>query len=193
MTRLRLISPADPATPPAGTPSVPARPETQPGTPIEIDELFQLYAADVAARGLSMLGKPDEADDLVQDVFLRAFRALGGLADPRLARPWLMAIAVREALRRLKKRRLSRLWLAGGDFDFEQLAAPTAAPDVKLQVGRLFRALDALSPELRIAWVLRYLESETTEAVAEQCGWSLSTTKRRIAAAQQHLSKRLGP
>jgi RNA polymerase sigma-70 factor (ECF subfamily) len=194
LTRLRLISPTDPEAPaePLPAAAAPVRPGAEPGVPVDIDELFQLYAADVAARGLSMLGNPDEADDLVQDVFLRAFRALGSLAEPRLARPWLMAIAVREALRRLKKRRLSRLWLAGADFDFEQLAAPTAAPDVKLQVGRLFRALDALSPELRIAWVLRYLEAETTEAVAEQCGWSLSTTKRRIAAAQQTLSKRIG-
>ena len=199
MTRLRLISPADPHAPAGALPTspVPARlgaePGTEPGAPVDIDDLFQLYAADVAARGLSMLGNPDEADDLVQDVFLRAFRALGGLADARLARPWLMAIAVREALRRLKKRRLSRLWLAGSDFDFEQLAAKTASPEVKLQVGRLFRGLDALSPELRIAWVLRYLESETTESIAEQCGWSLSTTKRRLAAAQQSLSKRMGP
>jgi RNA polymerase sigma-70 factor, ECF subfamily len=195
LTRLRLISPAHPQAQAGGLPTLPApeRPGVGPGVPVDIDELFQLYAADVAARGLSMLGNPDEADDLVQDVFLRAFRALGGLADAHLARPWLMAIAVREALRRLKKRRLSRLWLAGNDFDFEQLAAKTASPEIKLQVGRLFRALDALSPELRIAWVLRYLESETTESIAEQCGWSLSTTKRRIAAAQQALSKRMGP
>jgi RNA polymerase sigma-70 factor (ECF subfamily) len=186
LTRLRLI----PASQPEGR--SPPVPEGGAGAPVDIDELFQLYAADVAARGVSMLGNPDEADDLVQDVFLRAFRALGNLADPRLARPWLMAIAVREALRRLKKRRLSRLWFAGGDFDFEQLAAPTASPDVKLQVGRLFRALDTLAPELRVAWVLRHLECETAEAVAAQCGWSLSTTKRRIAEAQNRIAKGMG-
>ncbi len=190
--RLRLIAPpSGQALPPDASA---ARPDAAaPTAPyVHIDDLFRRYAPDVAARGVSMLGNRDEADDLVQDVFLRAFRALGSLADPELARPWLLAIAVREALRRLKRRRLSRLWFVGNDFDFEQLAAPTATPDLKLQVGRLFRALDGLSPELRIAWVLRHLECETTEAVAAQCGWSLSTTKRRIATAQQQLSRQVG-
>ncbi len=138
-----------------------------------------------------MLGSPAEADDLVQEVFLRAFRAIGHLSDQGAIRPWLLTIAVRESLRRLKKRRLSRLWFAGGEeeLDFEALAAPEASQEVKLEVGRLFRLLERLTPELRTAWVLRYLEGETTEAVALQCGWSLSTTKRRIASAHQKVLK----
>jgi RNA polymerase sigma-70 factor (ECF subfamily) len=160
---------------------------------LNIDDVFQMYAADVAARGLAMLGSPDEADDLVQDVFLRAFRAIGNLTNRDAVRPWLMTIAVREALRRLKQRRLSRFFQGSQEFDFEQLAAPGASQDVKLEIGRLFRVLDRLSPELRVAWVLRHLEGETTEKVAIQCGWSLSTTKRRIARAHARVLKGLGP
>jgi len=155
----------------------------------DLDQVFRLYAPQVAARGLAMLGSADEADDLVQEVFLRAFRAIGHLSDREAVRPWLLTIAVREGLRRLKKRRLSRLWFPTEDFDFERLAAPQASQEVKLQVGRLFRVLEQLPAELRVAWVLRYLECETTDAVATQCGWSLSTTKRRIAAAQEKVLK----
>ncbi len=160
--------------------------------PLDFDRLFQLYATDVAARGVAMLGSPDEADDLVQEVFLRAYRALGSLTDPAAVKPWLMTIAVREGLRRLKRRRLSRLWLPGQDFDFERLADPGAPQDVKLQIGRLFRVLDKLAAELRVAWVLRHLECETTEKVAELCGWSLSTTKRRLNTAHEQVTKRMG-
>lgn len=162
------------------------------GVTAEIDHAFRMYAPDVATRGLAMLGSAEEADDLVQDVFMRAFRAIGDMTDPAALRAWLMTIAVREALRRLKKRRLSRLWFGAEDLDFEALADPSASQEIKLQTGRLFRVLDRLPAELRIAWVLRHLEQETTETVARECGWSLSTTKRRLAAAHERVVKGLG-
>ena len=158
----------------------------------EVDRAFRMYAPDVAARGLVMLGSVEEADDLVQDVFMRAFRAIGNLTDPAAVRAWLLTIAAREALRRLKKRRLGRLWFGGQDVDFEALADPGASQEIKLQIGNLFRVLDRLPPDLRVAWVLRYLESETTESVAAECGWSLSTTKRRIAQAHERVLKGMG-
>ena len=64
----------------------------------DLDQVFRLYAPQVAARGLAMLGSADEADDLVQEVFLRAFRAIGHLSDREAVRPWLLTIAVREGL-----------------------------------------------------------------------------------------------
>lgn len=158
----------------------------------ELDRAFRMYAPEVAARGLVMLGSSEEADDLVQDVFVRAFRAIGKLTDPAAIRMWLLTIAVREALRRLRKRRLSRLLFGRPEVDFEALADPGASQDIKLQIGNLFRELEQLPPDLRVAWVLRYFENETIESVAAQCGWSLSTTKRRVTNAHALLMKRLG-
>ena len=139
-----------------------------------------------------MLGNAEEADDLVQDVFVRAFRNIGKLSEPAAVRVWLLTFTVREALRRLRKRRLSRLLLGRPEVDFESLADPSAPADVKLQIVNLFRELERLPTDLRVAWVLRHLENETTESVAAQCGWSHSTTKRRITEAHARLLKELG-
>jgi RNA polymerase sigma-70 factor (ECF subfamily) len=164
----------------------------EPAPGLDIDELFRKYAADIASLGLAMLGKKDEADDLVQEVFLRAFRGIKNLRDPTRIRPWLMTVAVREGRTRLRRRKLSRLWLGAEDFDFEQIAAPGSSAEEKIQITRLFRVLEGLGVDLRLAWVLRYLQSETAESVAEQCGWSLSTTKRRIRAAHDKVLKGMG-
>ncbi len=186
LPRLRLIRPD-------GSPeNVAAAPLAEPGparasSHDEVARAFRMHAAAIAARGMVMLGSAEEADDLVQEVFLRAFRAIGSLSDPAAVRSWLLTIAAREALRRLRKRKFSRLFWGTHDVDFESLADPSASQEIKLQIGTLFRALDRLPAELRVAWVLRYLENATSEAIAAECGWSLSTTKRRIAKAQDHV------
>ncbi len=191
LPRLRLIRPdGAPATGGAGPDALSSPAPTSAHD--EVDRAFRMHAADVAARGLVMLGSAEEADDLVQEVFMRAFRAIGSLTDPAAVRSWLLTIAVREALRRLKKRKLSRLFAGLQDLDFEALADPSASQEIKLQIGSLFRVLDSLPAELRVAWVLRYLENATTETVAAECGWSLSTTKRRIAQAQERVLKAMG-
>jgi RNA polymerase sigma-70 factor (ECF subfamily) len=178
---LRLVTPDHEAVPVPG-----------PAASLDIDEVFRKYAADIASLGLAMLGKKDEADDLVQEVFLRAFRGIKNLRDPTRIRPWLMTVAVREGRTRLRRRKLSRLWWGAEDFDFEQIAAPGSTTEDKIQITRLFRVLEGLGVDLRLAWILRYLQSETAEAVAEQCGWSLSTTKRRIRAAHEKVLKGMG-
>jgi RNA polymerase sigma-70 factor (ECF subfamily) len=160
-------------------------------SPIGIEELFRRHAASIASLGLAMLQSVEEADDLVQDVFMRAFRALDRLEDPEGARPWLMTIAVRLARTRLRRRKLTRLLFRVEEPDFEQVASPGALPEHRDLVKRLQLILDKMPVELRIAWVLRYVQAETVQSVAELCGWSLSTAKRRIQDAHERVSKKL--
>lgn len=163
----------------------------EPDQALGIEELFRRHASAVAALGLSILQSPEEADDLVQDVFLRAWRAIDRLGNRDEAKPWLMTIAIRVARTRLRRRKLSRILFGLDQQDFEQIAAPGAQPEHRDLVRRLYVILDKLPVELRIAWVLRYVQAETVESVAELCGWSLSTAKRRIQAAQTRVTAKL--
>jgi RNA polymerase sigma-70 factor (ECF subfamily) len=56
---------------------------------------------------------------------------------------------------------------------------------------RIYRLLDELPANERLAWTLRHIEGEQVEAVASLCGCSLATAKRRIAAAQTFLARTL--
>jgi len=159
--------------------------------PLGIEELFRRHAPAVASLGLSMLQSVEEADDLVQDVFLKAWRALDRLEDREAARPWLMTIAIRLARTRLRRRKLTRLLFRVDDQDFEQFAAVSALPEHRDTLKRIYGILDLLPVELRIAWVLRHVQEETVQSVAELCGWSLSTAKRRLQVADARVTARL--
>jgi RNA polymerase sigma-70 factor (ECF subfamily) len=56
----------------------------------------------------------------------------------------------------------------------------------------VYRALDRLGTAERLAWTLRHVEGERLDAVAQLCGCSLATAKRRIAAANAHVRKLTG-
>ena len=72
----------------------------------ELTELFRRYAPYVSTIGLRLLGRDDELDDLVQDVFIEAQRGLHGLRAPDAIKGWLARITVRRATRRLRARRV---------------------------------------------------------------------------------------
>jgi len=77
------------------------------------------------------------------------------------------------------------------DTEFERVPAASVSPEHRDMVRRLYGVLDRLPVDLRIAWVLRHVQEETVPSVAELCGWSLSTAKRRIQAAEERVTKRL--
>ncbi len=169
----------------------PARTPPAPGYPLGIEELFRRHAPAIASLGVAMLQSVEEADDLVQDVFVRAWRALERLEDREGARPWLMTIAIRLARTRLRRRRLTRLLFRMDEPEFDRIAAPSVLPEHREMVNKLYGILDKIPVELRIAWVLRHVQEETVQSVAKLCGWSLSTAKRRIQAADGRVARGL--
>lgn len=158
---------------------------------LSMEDLFRLHAPAVSAVGLAMLQNAEEADDLVQDVFLRAFRALDRLRNREEAKPWLMTIAIRLARTRLRRRKRTTLLFLPEEPDFDAIAATAVQPEHRELLAQLANILEKLPPELRVAWVLRYVQSETVEGVAAIRHWSLSTAKRRIRAANDRVLSRL--
>lgn len=179
---------------------VPAAPESAPepssGAPVrapgDLDGAFRLYGRYVGYIALRILGRPDEVEDLVQEVFLDAHQGIGTLRDPGALKGFLATLTVRKASRALKRRKVRRFFGFDEGFDYTQIADRRASPDERALVGEVYRMLDELPAEQRAAWVLRYVEGEKVERVAEMCGCSLATVKRRIAAAQATLHSELG-
>lgn len=159
--------------------------------PASVDALFRMYARYVGTIGVRILGRQDEVDDLVQDVFLDAHRGLRTLREPEAIKGWLATLTVRKARRRLRARRVRDFFGLGHDVDYELLAGPEASPAERAQVAELYRLLDRASAEERLAWSLRYLSGEPLERVAELCECSLATAKRRIAVVQVLLREEL--
>lgn len=154
------------------------------------EELFRRFSAHVARIGFRLLGREDEVDDLVQDVFLVAFKQRDQLRDPYAIKGWLSTIAVRTARRRLRMRRV-RNFVGMDTPQAQALPQPGSTPEENALLARVYTLLDQVSVDKRLAWTLRYVEGERLERVAERCGCSLATAKRRIAATHQFLQAEL--
>jgi RNA polymerase sigma-70 factor (ECF subfamily) len=152
--------------------------------PHDFDTLFRRFAPYVGRIALSVLGAADEVDDIVQEVFVIAHRHLGSVRERSAIKAWLSRVTVREAARRLRRRRLRRiLGVARDAADSPHLADHGATPEQRAMLLSIYRVLDGLPTAERLAWTLRHVEGERLEVVAQLCGCSLATAKRRIAAA----------
>src|SRR6185503_898801 len=120
------------------------------------EALFRRYARLALGLAYRILPSDADIDDLVQDSFLYAFERLGGLSNPQAFHAWLSSIVVRTAGKRLRRRRLQvRLGLRPNQpIDVDQVVARTAPPDVAAELHAVYRVLEKLPIEERIALVL---------------------------------------
>src|SRR5260221_1899691 len=156
---------------------------------LDLDTLFRRYASYVAAIAHRLLGRDDDVDDTVQEVFLAAVRGLRAVRDPRAVKAWLACIAVRIARRKLRKRRLRAFFGLDDPAAYGKVTDPSASPEHRALLGRVYRVLDGMPTSERIAWSLRYVEGEPLESVAQLSGCSLATAKRRIRAASRTIDE----
>lgn len=156
---------------------------------LDLDALFRRYAPYVAAVAHRLLGRDDEVDDTVQEVFLVAVRGLRAIRDPRAVKAWLARVAVRAARRKLRKRRLRSFFGLDDPGVETSVTDPSASPEQRALLRRVYRVLDDMPANERIAWSLRYVEGEPLDNVASLSGCSLATAKRRISAAKRTIEE----
>src|SRR5262245_52041673 len=127
------------------------------------EALFRRYARLVNGLALRLMGRDADVDDLVQDSFVEALGSIGRLENPLAFSSWLGAIVVRTAHKRLRRRRIAeRLGLRRAEpIDVDRLISPRVPPDVAVELRAIYRVLDRLPAEVRIALVLRRVEAMT--------------------------------
>jgi RNA polymerase sigma-70 factor (ECF subfamily) len=133
-----------------------------------------------------------EAEDVVQEAYVRALTRLGAFRGEARFSTWLTRIALNEALGRARRRqRSSGLALpdAGGGVIVFPGSPPAPTADAELgrkQVGALLEAaVDALPEAFRIVFVLREVEGMSTEDTAAQLGLNPATVKTRLHRARR--------
>jgi RNA polymerase sigma-70 factor (ECF subfamily) len=151
----------------------------------------------------SILRDNAEAEDAVQEAYLRAFAALKDFRGDASLGTWLTRITVNESLSRLRRRRpsepLDTIAPAGRAAEAEILVFPGATrpmnPEQAMAVGEirhlLERAIDGLSPAFRIVFVLREIEGLSVEETATQLELPQATVKTRLHRARRLLRKSL--
>jgi RNA polymerase sigma-70 factor (ECF subfamily) len=142
---------------------------------------------------------PQEADEVAQEVFLRAWRGLERFEERSRFSTWLYRIAFNEAQRRLARRPPATASSQAGDEDaIAALAAPIVAGPQARILDREFeqmleRALAQLPADLRAAVVLRDLEGLSTEEAAAAAGLRQAAFKSRLHRGRMRLRALLEP
>lgn len=144
--------------------------------------VYDRFAAQVNRWVWRLLGADQEHSDIVQQVFMRILRSGPRLREADKLVGWVHAITVNTVHGELRRRQVRRF------FQRDSLPAQLHGDFVREVEMRdlLVRAksvIEKLPPGERIAFMLHYVDRHSTAEIAELCGYSLSTAKRRLARA----------
>lgn len=163
------------------------------GEALAFEELVRAYQHRVFAVALRMLGNAGEAEEIAQEVFLRAHRALAEFRGDAKLSTWLYTIASRLCLNRLGSGERSAT--LSGEERLMRLRHEAGGPDAMLEQteleAALHRAIAELPDERRIVVVLRDLEGLSYEEIAAALELPTGTVRSRLHRARLDLKDKL--
>lgn len=171
--------------------------------PQQFEAFMVKYQNMVFSTAMRLLANPTEAEDVAQEVFLKAFERFGELRESPTAGGWLKTVATNMSLNHLTRYRsrwsfFSEL-VKGGDSEESEpieFSAPETLERDLDQADRqqvVERALQKLPPAQRVPLVLFHLEGLTYEEIAAKLNVSLGKVKTDIFRAREAMRKRLRP
>ncbi|MFZ5896983.1 MAG: RNA polymerase sigma factor [Myxococcota bacterium] len=143
--------------------------------------VFQAYEQE-ARRVLSrILRERSDVLDALQDTFVKVFRNAWQLEDPLALRSWVLRVAQSVGLDEFRRRQRLRVT----DARTSRAESPSVVAPVELRsaLRDAYRVLSVLPEPEREVFMLRYIDGLELTQIAESCGVSLATVKRRLARA----------
>lgn len=166
------------------------------------EELVRRYQRRVYALVYNMTSNREDAEDMVQDVFVKAYRSLNGFKGDSSFYTWIYRIAVNRTINHLKRRKRHAADLRLDDMDqaverdpayVELRARESPVRDVSLTElqKKLNEALQTLSEKHRTVVVLHDIQGTPHEEIARIMNCSVGTVRSRLFYARQHLQREL--
>ena len=170
----------------------------QAGSERDFDALVNRYAPAVYRLARGITRGPQDAEDVVQETFLRAYRQIERFESRASFATWLYRIAVNCSLDLLRQRPRRAEQQERPDDD-ERAADPDANPSperlafsAQIQ-AKVTAALGALTPAERAAFLLRHFEGQSIEDIGRVLGLRTSATKHTVFRAVQKVRRALEP
>ena len=155
------------------------------------DQLVLRYRAAVMRVAMSIVGRED-AEDVAQDAWLLAFKALPSIEEPRKFAAWLSAITRHRAMRLGKSEsRLKAQRVALDDVLIEKLEALATPHTDRIEDLELRAALESLPADYALTLKLRFLDEMPLERIAAFTGAPLTTVKWRVHQGKKLLRQKI--
>jgi RNA polymerase sigma-70 factor (ECF subfamily) len=163
-------------------------------------ELYGLYYPRTFALAFGMTGRREQADDMTQEIFLRAYQRLSTFNGRSSFATWFYRLAVNQALNYCRRERRHKSTRSSAE-DLESLmSASTSGADSRPMEAALLQqqvqaqvrqALLTLKPEMRVLIVMKEIEGLSYEEIAERLDCSTGTVASGLSRARKLLARKL--
>jgi RNA polymerase sigma-70 factor (ECF subfamily) len=165
------------------------------------EQLVKRYDRNIFRIAQHITQNREDAEDVVQDAFLKAYENLDQFQGNSKFYTWLVRIAVNESLMKLRRRKTSKTVSMDEDVETEEGSMPREfadwSPNPEQQYGQselgdiLRKTIQGLPTSFRTVFVLRDVEGLSTEETAEMLNLSIPAVKSRLLRARLQLRERL--
>ncbi len=173
----------------------------QAGDPVEFSRLVDAYSTKIYHLATKMLNHQEDAEDVLQETFLKAYRGLKSFDGRSKLSTWLFRIATNEALMILRKKHPEFVSIdepvetEEGEQDPVEVIDWCCLPENELLSGesraRLDEAVQKLPESLKVVFLLRDINDMSTHETAEVLGLSETAVKTRLSRARLRLRELL--
>ena len=165
------------------------------------EQLVRQYDRQIFRVAQHITQNREDAEDITQDVFFKAYQKLDQFQGNSKFSTWLVRIAVNESLMRLRKRKTSKTVSMDEDVHTEEGSIPRDFAEWRPNPEQLYgqgelseilrKTIQGLPPGFRTVFTLRDVENLSTEETAEALGLSVPAVKSRLLRARLQLRERL--
>lgn len=183
------------------SPAPPSLSKLQSGDRVEFARLVDTYSGPIYRLALKIVGHPQDAEDVLQETFIKAFRNLSTFEGRSSVATWLYRIASNEAFMALRRRKPEAVSVdeeietPDGEQEPVQIVDWCCLPEEELLSSEsrehLDKAIDHLAPVLRVVFLLRDIEGLSVRETAEALRISEAAVKTRLLRARLQLRERL--
>jgi len=171
--------------------------KSQQGDERAFGELVDRYESKVYSLALKMLRNAEDAEDVLQDTFLRAYRGIKAFQGHSTFSTWIYRITANSALMRLRKKQLPTVSIDDAEEREVPINIADWAPSPVEQLlsqetqQAMNDAIESLPPEFRQVFVLRDIEELSNSEVADILDLSVAAVKSRLHRARLKVRNRL--
>ena len=193
--------PRQPYVPDENNPDLELVERSKAGDTVAFEELVRKYDRQIFRTAQHITQNREDAEDITQDVFFKAFQKLEQFQGNSKFSTWLVRIAVNESLMRLRKRKTSRTVSMDQDVETDEGSIPRDFAEWRpnpeqiysqSELGDILRkTIAGLPPGFRTVFTLRDIENLSTEETADALGLSVPAVKSRLLRARLQLRERL--
>lgn len=152
------------------------------------EALVDAFQADLYRYAYWLCHDKTVAEDIVQETYLRAWKALDSLQDEHAAKSWLITILRRENARRFERKQFDLV-----DIDDFAVASEDGSPDTAIEQREIQRHISALALEYREPLILQLIFGLSGDEIATQLQLNKNTVMTRLFRARNQLKDALQP